>query len=75
MNRPYSICEDGFYKLKRTQDSIQLLQILFDEVQRPSTYTPQMIASFLEGLGEDISRVVQSVIYEPGESPEKSYVR
>lgn len=79
MNRPYSLTEDEFYKLKRAHDSIQLLQILFDEVQRPTTYTPQMIASFLEGLGEDVSRVIQSVIYESpsqsGQSRGNSHVR
>lgn len=79
MNRPYSLTEDEFYKLKRAHDSIQLLQILFDEVQRPTTYTPQMIASFLEGVGEDVSRVIQSVIYESpsqcGQSRGNSHVR
>lgn len=61
MNRPYTLSEDEFHKLQRAQDSILLMQILFSEVQRPTTYTPQMISSFLEGLGEDVSLVIQSV--------------
>lgn len=64
MNRPYSLSEDEFHKLERAQDSITLMSILFGEVQRSTTYTPQMIASFLDALGEDISVVIQSMIYE-----------
>lgn len=61
MNRPYSLSEEEFHKLQRAQDSIDLMSILFSEVQRSTTYTPQMISSFLEGLGEDVSLVIQSV--------------
>ena len=61
MNRPYNLSEEEFHKLQRAQDSIDLMSILFSEVQRPTTYTPQMISSFLEGLGEDVSLVIQSV--------------
>ena len=64
MNRPYSLSEDEFHKLERAQESITLMSILFGEVQRSTTYTPQMIASFLDALGEDISVVIQSMIYE-----------
>lgn len=64
MNRPYSLSEDEFHKLERAQDSITLMSILFGEVQRSTTYTPQMIASFLDALGEDISLVIQSVVSE-----------
>lgn len=62
MSRPYSLSEDEFNKLQRAQDSILLMQILFSEVQRPATYTPQMISSYLEGIGEDVSLVIQSMI-------------
>lgn len=79
MNRPYSLSEEEFHKLQRAQDSIDLMSILFGEVQRSTTYTPQMIASFLEGLGEDVSRVIKSMVHESpsqrGKSSEKSYVR
>lgn len=61
MNRPYSLSEEEFHKLQRAQDSIDLMSILFSEVQRSTTYTPQMISSFLEGIGEDVSLVIQSV--------------
>ncbi|MBA2922911.1 hypothetical protein G9Q84_08380 [Pseudomonas sp. P7] len=64
MNRPYSLSEDEFHKLERAQDSITLMSILFGEVQRSTTYSPQMIASFLDVLGEDISLVIQSVVNE-----------
>ncbi|RON71495.1 hypothetical protein [Pseudomonas fluorescens] len=64
MNRPYSLSEDEFHKLERAQESITLMSILFGEVQRSTTYTPQMIASFLDALGEDISVVIQSMIHE-----------
>lgn len=62
MNRPYSMTEDECYKLQRPEDSTLLMHILFSEVPRPTTYTPQMISSFLEGLGEDVSLVIQSVL-------------
>ncbi|MGO1271522.1 MAG: hypothetical protein ACTMK5_07030 [Pseudomonas helleri] len=61
MSRPYSLSEEDFHKLQRAQDSIDLMSILFSEVQRSTTYTPQMISSFLEGIGEDVSLVIQSV--------------
>lgn len=61
MNRPYSLSEDEFHKLERAQESITLMSILFGEVQRSSTFTPQMIASLLDVLGEDISMVIQSM--------------
>ena len=61
MTRPYSLSEDEFHKLQRAQESIDLMSILFGEVQRTSSYTPQMISSFLEGIGEDVSLVIQSV--------------
>lgn len=64
MNRPYSLSEDEFHKLERAQESITLMSILFGEVQLSTTYTPQMIASFLDALGEDISVVIQSMIFE-----------
>lgn len=62
MNRPYSLSEDEFYNLRRAQESINLLSILFGEVRGSSTYTPEMIASFLERIGEDISLVIQSAV-------------
>ena len=62
MSNAYGLSEEAFHKLQRAQDSIELMSILFSEVQRPTTYTPQMIASFLEGLGEDVSLVIQSVV-------------
>lgn len=79
MNRPYSLPEDEFHKLQRAQDAITLMSILFGEVQRSTTYTPKMIASFLDSVGEEISLVIQSVVYESRpqrfESLEKSHVR
>ncbi|MFJ2549962.1 hypothetical protein ACIOVF_26340 [Pseudomonas sp. NPDC087612] len=62
MNRPYSLSEDEFYNLRRAQESINLLSILFGEVRGSSTYTPEMIASFLERIGEDISLVIESAV-------------
>ena len=62
MNRPYSLSEDEFYNLRRAQESINLLIILFGEVRGSSTYTPEMIASFLERIGEDISLVIESAV-------------
>ena len=61
MKNPYSISEDEFYKLRRAQDSIQMVTILLEEVQRPNSLTPQMMASFMALVGEDMGRVLQSV--------------
>lgn len=76
MNRPYTLSEEEFHKLQRAQDSLELMSILFSEVHRPTTYTPQMISSFLECLCEDISVVIQSAVgkFSPEifESQEKS---
>lgn len=62
MSRPYCMTEDEFYKLRSAQESINLLSILFGEVRGSSTYTPEMIASFLERVGEDISVVIKSAV-------------
>lgn len=61
MKKPYSLSEDEFDKLRRVQDSIQLVSILLDEVQRSSTFTPGMMASFMSLVGEDMGCVLQSV--------------
>jgi len=61
MKKPYSLSEDEFDKLRRVQDSIQLVSILLDEVQRSSTFTPGMMASFMSLVGEEMSCVLQSV--------------
>jgi hypothetical protein len=60
MIRPYSLTEDEFDKLRRVQDSIQLVTILLEEVQRPNSMTPRMMASFMALLGEDMGGVLQS---------------
>ena len=60
MSRPYSLTENEFDKLRRVQDSIQLVTILLEEVQRPNSMTPQMMASFMALLGEDMGGVLQS---------------
>jgi hypothetical protein len=61
MKKPYSLSEDEFDKLRRVQDSIQLVTILLEEVQRPNSLTPQMMASFLDLVGEDMGCVLYSV--------------
>jgi hypothetical protein len=61
MKKPYSLSEDEFEKLRRVQNSIQLVTILLEEVQRPNSLTPQMMASLLELLGEDLGGVLRSV--------------
>ncbi|MBV7497853.1 hypothetical protein KW837_26645 [Pseudomonas sp. PDM24] len=61
MKKPYSLSEDEFDKLRRAQDSIQMVTILLEEVQRPNSLTPQMMASFMALVGEDMGRVLQSV--------------
>ena len=61
MKKPYSLSEDEFDKLRRVQNSIQFVTILLEEVQRPNSMTPQMMASLLELLGEDLGGVLRSV--------------
>ena len=61
MKKPYSLTEDEFDKLRRVQDSLQLVMILLEEVQRPNSMTPQMMASFIALVGEDMGCVLQSV--------------
>lgn len=61
MRNPYSLSEDEFHKLCWVQDSIQLVSILLDEVQRSSTFTPGMIASFMSVMSDEMGCVLQSV--------------
>ncbi len=61
MRAPYSLTEDEFYKLQRAKDSIQLVTILLEEVQRANSLTPQMMASFLALVDEDLGGVLESV--------------
>lgn len=58
MRKPDSLSEDKFDKLRRTQDSIQLVTMLLDEEQRPNSLTPQMMASSMALVGEN-ERVLQ----------------
>lgn len=64
MTRPYSLSEDELHKLQRAQESIDLMSILFSEVQRDSHYTSQMISSLLEMLNGEVSLVIKSIIVE-----------
>ncbi|RMO87070.1 hypothetical protein ALQ32_01007 [Pseudomonas syringae pv. tagetis] len=61
MRKPYSLSEDEFNTLQRAQESIQLMSILLDEVQRSSTFKPGMLASFMALVGEDMVEVLKSV--------------
>ena len=61
MKKPYSLSEDEFDKLRRAQDSLQLVTILLEEVKGPNSLTPQMMASFLDLVGENMGCVLQSV--------------
>jgi len=61
MKETYNLSEVQFDKLRRVQDSIQLVTILLEEVQRPNSLTPQMMASFMALVGEDMGGVLQSV--------------
>lgn len=49
MSHAYGISEEAFHKLQRAQDSIELMSILFSEVQRPTTYTPPNDRLFFRG--------------------------
>ncbi|MDF5893482.1 hypothetical protein P4A93_17890 [Pseudomonas syringae pv. syringae] len=61
MRKPYSLTEDEFCRLQRAQDSIQLVSILLDEVQRSSNFTPHMMASFMALVGDEMGSVLQTV--------------
>lgn len=39
MRKPYRFSEDEFDKLRLAQDSIQMVAILLEEVQRPNSLT------------------------------------
>jgi len=61
MRKPYSLSEDEFDKLRRVQDSIQLVSILLDEGPRSSTATPRMMAAFMSVMSDEMGGVLQSV--------------
>jgi hypothetical protein len=61
MKNPYSLSEDELNRLQRSYETIQLVSILFGEVQRASTFTPQMTASLLELVGDDMGCVLDSI--------------
>lgn len=60
MSLRYSLTEDEFYKLKQVRDSMRLVTILLDEVQRSNTMTPQMMAAWLELTTESLGGVVDA---------------
>lgn len=60
MRAPYALTEDEFYKLKQVQDSMRLVAILLDEVQRSNSMTPQMMAAWLDLTTESLSSVVDA---------------
>lgn len=60
MRSPYGLTEEEFHRLQRAQEAIDLVSILFAEMQGHSTFTPQMVASFLELVGQDMNGVLQA---------------
>lgn len=56
----YGLTEDEFYKLRQVRDSMRLVRILLDEVQRSNTMTPQMMAAWLELTTESLGGVVDA---------------
>lgn len=63
MNYRYALTEDEFYKLQQVRDSMRLVTILLDEVQRSNTMTPQMMAAWLELTAESLSGVVDAAVH------------
>lgn len=60
MSLRYSLTEDEFYKLKQVRDSMRLVTILLDEVQRSNSMTPAMIAAWLDLTTESLGGVVDA---------------
>lgn len=60
MRTPYALTEDEYYKLKQVHDSMRLVAILLDEVQRNNSMTPQMMAAWLDLTTENLSSVVDA---------------
>lgn len=60
MRAPYALTEDEYYKLKQVHDSMRLVAILLDEVQRTNTMTPQMMAAWLDLTTESLGCVVDA---------------
>ena len=60
MRTPYALTEDEYYKLKQVHDSMRLVAILLDEVQRSNSMTPQMMAAWLDLTTENLSSVVDA---------------
>lgn len=60
MTMRYGLTEDEFYRLKQVRDSMRMVTILLDEVQRSNTMTPAMIAAWLELTTESLAGVVDA---------------
>lgn len=60
MRAPYALTEDEYYKLKQVHDSMRLVAILLDEVQRSNTMTPQMMSAWLDLTTENLGSVVDA---------------
>lgn len=60
MSLRYSLTEDEFYKLQQVRESMRLVAILLDEVQRSNSMTPQMMAAWLDLTTESLSSVVDA---------------
>lgn len=60
MSLRYSLTEDEFYKLQQVRESMRLVVILLDEVQRSNSMTPKMMAAWLDLTTESLGSVVDA---------------
>lgn len=60
MSLRYSLTEDEFFKLKQVRESMRLVTVLLEEVQRNTTLTPAMMAAWLELTTENLGGVVDA---------------
>ncbi len=60
MSLRYNLTEDEFFKLKQVRESMRLVTVLLEEVQRTTTLTPAMMAAWLELTTESLSGVVDA---------------
>lgn len=60
MSLSYSLTEDEFYKLKQVENSLRLFMVLLEEVQRPTTMTPHMVAAWLELTTDSLNGVIDA---------------
>lgn len=57
---PYHLSEEDHFRLYKVRDSLRLLQFLAEEAHSQAPFDPQLLASYLAIMGEQLCQVLEA---------------